>query len=96
MSDLLHKRPRAEAEDARALPQVFEEETHLRHRPPLLAVHLSASQKAATLQTTRAGHPVAVRLPGAEGRTEEKPLAAGHEPARDGSSWSQASSCRRK
>lgn len=67
MSNLLHKRPRAEAEDARALPQVFEEETHLRHRPPLLAVHHSASEEAATLQTAQASHPAAVRLPGAEG-----------------------------
>ena len=80
VSDLLHKRPRAKAEDARALPQVFEEETHFRHRPPLLAVHRSASEEAATVQTARAGHPAAARLPGAEGRTEGGPLAAGQRP----------------
>ena len=80
VSDLLHKRPRAKAEDARALPQVFEEETHFRHRPPLLAVHRSASDEAATGQTARAGHPAAPRLPGPRDGQRERPWLQGNGP----------------
>ncbi|KAJ8797100.1 hypothetical protein J1605_001910 [Eschrichtius robustus] len=75
--DLLHKRPGAEAEDAGALPQVFKEETHLRHEAPLLAVHRSASEEAATRQTAREGLPAAVRLLGTEGRTGSAPGCRG-------------------
>lgn len=80
MSDLLHKRPRAKAEDARALPQVFEEETHLRHRPPLLAVHRSASRGGGHGANGAGRPPRRGSAAGAEGRTEGEPLAAGQGP----------------